>query len=81
MTVLKDNPTPIWLGLINHLLCFFALTLTQGDRVRHPLLLFAEFLNLVHRIVPWCEYENDWDVRLALLVYVVQCLDGWLEEI
>jgi hypothetical protein len=42
------------------------LTLSQGDRIRHPLLFFAEFLNLVHRVVPRCENENDWDVRLAL---------------
>lgn len=81
MAVLKDYPTPIRLCLIDHLLSFFALALTQGDRIRHPLLLFPEFLNLVHRVVPWCEYENDWDMRLALLVYVVQCLDDWLEEI
>jgi hypothetical protein len=66
MAVLKDDPPPIRLGLIDHLLCLFALTLSQGYRIRHPLLLFAEFLNLVHRVVPRCENENDWDMRLAL---------------
>ena len=71
MAVLKDYPASELLVFIDDSLGSLSLAFTKGDGLRDSGLFLSELLNLFHRVITWCQNEDHWNVRLAVLEYLL----------
>ena len=70
MTVLKEYPLSLFLGLSNQLLRFDTLTLTKRDTLDFAIILhlFGEFVETRDRVGSLGEDENDGRLAVAIMI-------------
>ena len=75
MAVLKDDPALSFPELLDKL--FGLVTLSFAERYRHDtsLLLLTELLDLVHRVIAWCQDQQQRCVGQTCLIDLLQIED------
>jgi hypothetical protein len=81
MTVLKNDPVTILDTLLDHLLSFWALTLSERDLHTDLLLCFGIFLESVQWIGTWRKHENQRKGWSGILKDQTQIEWWWSDEI
>lgn len=78
MTVLKQDPSSFLRIIDDHIICFFALTLTQRNRLNsfsHSRFL-CESKEVSYRIRPWRKDENEGSLYTGIFVAFSQIKSG-----